>query len=329
MKRIDLIQILRFLGACCVILYHSGIAGEFGYFGVELFSFVSGYIMIYTTQSAQSDKGFLLKRGIRLIPLYWALTILYYGIICIRPSLSIMSEPKPEYLIKSMLFIPFQNSYGYDTPILGAGWTLNYEVMFYLIFFLAMKVCHKHRAMITVGITAALTVVNWILPGEHFYIGYYANSFLLEFSMGILDFYLIEKVQEYRNQKRVRVFCTMTAFVLALWMIFFGGRISGIPRFLYPGIPMFALFCTLILGWGKKQFPKVLVELGNMSYSIYLIEYFTMAFFKVVAGNFNVGLKWAVFLVILSVTLGCSWISYVVVEQKLTGFLRHKSMQLN
>ena len=147
--------------------------------------------------------------------------------------------------------------------------------------------------------------------------------------MGILAFYLIEKVQEYRNQKRVRVFCTMTAFVLALWMIFFGGRISGIPRFLYPGIPMFALFCTLILGWGKKQFPKVLVELGNMSYSIYLIEYFTMAFFKVVAGNFNVGLKWAVFLVILSVTLGCSWISYVVVEQKLTGFLRHKSMQLN
>ncbi len=178
--------------------------------------------------------------------------------------------------------------------------------------------------MITVGITAALTVVNWILPGEYFYIGYYANSFLLEFSMGILAFYLIEKVQEYRNQKRVRVFCTMTAFVLALWMIFFGGRISGIPRFLYPGIPMFALFCTLILGWGKKQFPKVLVELGNMSYSIYLIEYFTMAFFKVVAGNFNVGLKWAVFLVILSVTLGCSWISYVVVEQKLTGFLRKK-----
>ena len=52
------------------------------FFNMELFSFVSGYIMIYTTQSAQSDKGFLLKRGIRLIPLYWTLTIFYYGIIC-------------------------------------------------------------------------------------------------------------------------------------------------------------------------------------------------------------------------------------------------------
>ena len=278
--------------------------------------------MIYTTQSAQSDKGFLLKRGIRLIPLYWALTILYYGIICIRPSLSIMSEPKPEYLIKSMLFIPFQNSYGYDTPILGAGWTLNYEVMFYLIFFLAMKVCHKHRAMITVGITAALTVVNWILPGEHFYIGYYANSFLLEFSMGILAFYLIEKVQEYRNQKRVRVFCTMTAFVLALWMIFFGGRISGIPRFLYPGIPMFALFCTLILGWGKKQFPKVLVELGNMSYSIYLIEYFTTAAYKAVVPQGNMAVQIFAFVPCLALTVGCAYVSYQVVEQRGGKYLR-------
>lgn len=87
---------------------------------------------------------------------------------------------------------------------------------------------------------------------------------------------------------------------------------------------MFVFFCALLLAFGEKTFPKPLVELGNMSYSIYLIEYFTMAFFKLIAGNLNMGLKLLVFLGMTAVTFGCSWLSYVVVEQKLTKFLRRK-----
>lgn len=328
MKRIDIIQLLRFLGAFCVIVYHSGIAGEFGYFGVELFSFVSGYIMIYSTRSEQSDKKFLLKRGIRILPLYWLMTLFYYGIICVRPGLSVMSEAKPEYLIKSMLFIPFLNSLGYDTPILGAGWTLNYEVMFYLIFFLSMKISHRYRGMIAAGITVLFAAAGCLLPGDHFYLNYYSNSFLLEFSMGIGAFYLLDFISgpasllTQEQVFRIQQLCLNAAALLFLWMIPFGGRIHEVPRFLYPGIPMFLFFCALLLAFKDKRLPGPLVELGNMSYSVYLIEYFTTALFKLTAGTLSFVPKMLAFLVMVAVTLACSYVSYVVVEKRFTGFLR-------
>ncbi len=330
MKRIDIIQLLRLLGALYVIIYHSGIAGEFGYFGVELFSFVSGYIIIYSTQPEQSKKGFLLKRGIRILPLYWLATLFYYGIICLRPSLSIMSQARPEYLVKSMLFIPFINDAGFDTPILGAGWTLNYEVMFYLLFFGSMILSHRYRAAIAVGLSCLLVVVGHLLPGsllpgESFYLQYYANSFLLEFSMGILSFYLIRYLhglQGWKSRPWLPGLCLAVAAFLFLWMIPFGGRIDGVPRFLYPGIPMFLFFCSLLLAWKDRVFPRPLVELGNMSYSIYLVEYFTTALFKLAAGSLSPVPKSLAFFAMVLVTFGCSYVSYVVVEKRVTAFLK-------
>ena len=85
---------------------------------------------------------------------------------------------------------------------------------------------------------------------------------------------------------------------------------------------MFLFFCALLLVWDGKKFPRPLVELGNMSYSIYLIEYFTTALFKLAAGNLSPVPKIAGFVVMVLVTLGCSYVSYLVVEKKFTGFLR-------
>lgn len=167
-EKIEIIQIIRFLGAFCIILYHSHLIGEHGYFGVEIFSIISGYIMIYSTRKEKSKRHFLLKRFIRILPLYWLMTCFMYVIICVYPELSIMSEAKPEYLIKSMLFLPFQNSKNYDVPILGVGWTLNYEVFFYLIFFVAICFSHLYRGMIACIIIVFLTLVGYIMNGGYF-----------------------------------------------------------------------------------------------------------------------------------------------------------------
>lgn len=159
-ERIEIIQIIRFLGAVCIVLYHSGLVGEHGYFGVEIFSIISGYIIVYSTRQTEDRKNFLLKRFIRIVPLYWLMTLFMYAIICLYPALSIMSEAKPEYLIKSMLFLPFQNSRGYNVPILGVGWTLNYEVLFYLIFFAAICLNHSHRSIIAGAMITFLTIIG-------------------------------------------------------------------------------------------------------------------------------------------------------------------------
>lgn len=88
--------------------------------------------MMLSTEKENAKNHFLRKRLFRVQPLYRLLTIITYAIICIAPQLFVMSEAKLEYLIKSMFFIPFVNSRGYDTLILSVGWTLNYEMFFSL-----------------------------------------------------------------------------------------------------------------------------------------------------------------------------------------------------
>ena len=128
-KFIDSIQILRLIAAFFVILLHCDIY-IVGASSPDLFFVISGFIIMYTTDENSKIKYFLPKRFIRLVPLYWMVTIFTYCILLVKPKLSMVSEATPEYLVKSLFFIPFVNSKGLNFPITCVGWTLNYEILF-------------------------------------------------------------------------------------------------------------------------------------------------------------------------------------------------------
>ena len=70
--RLECISILRIIGALGIALYHIGCFNEIiptlqG--GVHLFYCISGFLMMYTTQK-KPKSSFVLKRLVRLIPLY-------------------------------------------------------------------------------------------------------------------------------------------------------------------------------------------------------------------------------------------------------------------
>lgn len=322
-ERIEIIQIIRFLGAVCIVLYHSGLIGEHGYFGVEIFSIISGYIIVHSTRQKEARKHFLLKRFIRILPLYWLMTLFTYVVICIYPGLSIMSEAKPEYLIKSLLFFPFQNSKGYNVPILGVGWTLNYEVFFYLIFFVAICLSYSYRSIIACVAIIFLTVIGQVLlRGEFFYLNYYTNSFLLEFVFGILAFYIVEYLQKWIKGNYSRIICLILAIVSFAWMFLDLTRYSSLPRCIRIGIPALVFFCSVLL-WGRTMhFNKFFLELGNMSFSIYLVEYYTTAIYKIIVKNQPIVTKTMIFFVMMFITLFISYISYTVIEVKFSGWIK-------
>lgn len=318
-ERIEIIQIIRFLGAFCIILYHSNLVGEHGYFGVEIFSIISGYIIVYSTREKEDKIHFLFKRLIRILPLYWIMTLFTYIIICVYPGLSIMSEAKPEYLIKSMLFFPFQNSKGYNVPILGVGWTLNYEVFFYLIFFVAICINHSYRGIITCVAIVCLIAIGKAWGG---YLKYYTNSFLLEFAFGILAFYIVKYLQKWVRGNYSRIVCLILAIVSLVWMFFDLTRYSALPRCVRIGIPALVFFCAVLL-WGKTmQFNKFFLECGNMSFSIYLVEYFTTAIYKIIVKNQPIVTKVMAFFVMMLITLSISYVPYRVIEVKFTGWVK-------
>ena len=67
-----------------------------------------------------------------------------------------------------------------------------------------------------------------------------------------------------------------------------------------------------------------LVKLGDVSFSIYLLEYFSTAFFKTITGQWTFVSKIAIFFIIMVVTLIASMISYELIEVVLTNILKKK-----
>ena len=146
MRKLPYLQALRAISASLVVVDHAVLAiasraptpqqafiqfGYFcGFFGVATFFAISGLIMIRTSAGDFGVHGscwrFGLNRAIRVIPLYWIATLL-----------SFVSKPANEAsaLLCSLFFIPYVTPGAVVMrPILGQGWTLNLEMMFYVIF---------------------------------------------------------------------------------------------------------------------------------------------------------------------------------------------------
>lgn len=151
--RIDSIQGLRAIAALLVVVDHSmsimiskgallgidaNFAWLFGGIGVKIFFLISGFIMTVTTHDEFSAPGasrrFLWKRFLRVAPLYWIATTLYVARISLQGT-----PPHFVSLIFSFFFIPHRNDLGLMQPVYGLGWTLNYEMFFYLLFGIALQ----------------------------------------------------------------------------------------------------------------------------------------------------------------------------------------------
>lgn len=314
-KKIEVVQIIRLFASICIIIYHSNIFGEHGYFAVDIFSVMSGYILMYSTQRINSKQHFLYNRWIRIAPLYWFFTFCTYILIYYVPSLSIMSEAKIPYLLKSMFFIPFVNEKGYSVPIMGIGWTLNYEMLFYFIFWIAMMVNHRYRGVISSGIISIIVACGYICKIDNYLWEHYTNSFMLEFVFGIVLFYLKDLVKRNAESRKYKVLSAGLCFLCMCIMAFDIGVNTNVIRSIRLGVPAFIFVLIVISYFEQKSFPKWLVCLGNATYSIYLLEYFTTAFYKAVVGYFAPIIGGGLFVIILVGTLVMGYFIHILMEK--------------
>ena len=74
MNKLASIELLRFIAANLIILFHY-VGFRQGFIGVDIFFIISGFVITYATES--NSKNFFIRRLIRIIPLYWSLTILF------------------------------------------------------------------------------------------------------------------------------------------------------------------------------------------------------------------------------------------------------------
>src|SRR5262249_39672775 len=149
---LDSLQALRAVAALSVVLYHIDFIGR-GAFGVDIFFVLSGFIICHVT--AADRQHFLLKRLIRIVPLYWARTLVVCALALAAPRLLQTTSDSWMGLLKSLFFIPYEKESGRVYPVLFLGWTLNYEMFFYVVFSIALALRPALAPLLSAGVLAA------------------------------------------------------------------------------------------------------------------------------------------------------------------------------
>ncbi|MEE7449208.1 acyltransferase [Methylobacterium radiotolerans] len=287
------LQILRAVASYLVFLTHFGLyiapvlprpdLLAFGASGVDMFFVLSGFIMFVSTSGRRESPGeFLLRRASRVVPVYWLVTL---GLALIASTglkpIGIV-EIRPDYVVQSLLFLPFSRG-GYVEPLNSVGWTLNYEMFFYLVFAGLLLVPRPaFRALGAAAIFLVLILLG-LLPASGLYWAYYTKPILIEFAAGIGLGYAYSRLAPPPAGFPVRrVAGAAFAAVLALIV---GGQIvadalgvspelSGFARPLVWGTASVLIVGAMLLleraGFALKT--RWLLSQGNASYSFYLVH---------------------------------------------------------
>ncbi len=326
-KHFNCIQALRGFTALFVALEHVRFL-NCGAFGVDIFFIISGFMAMFATH--EDTKHFIKKRLIRIYPLYALATLGTFFLLLIAPGLFHLSEPNPIYLVKSLCFIPFEISPGIIQPLVRVGWTINYEMLFYLLFFLSFRINHKYRGLLCSGLLCILVLLGHVLPMENTFLSFYGDYVQLEFVLGILTYYIVRKLYHICEGKSFTTLLSYVSIPVVLGLFLFLAitkqqtDISGIGRVLYWGLPAFIIvLCTFVMNL-NVTLPKFMVTLGNMSFSIYLLHYYPLMFIDRKICSFESyspkGLVFVVYGLLLVILV--SFISHLLIEKKLTRYLR-------
>lgn len=285
-QTLNVIQYLRAVAALAVVASHAPdqVAVYMQYFdfalgkaGVDLFFVISGFIMV-TAARARSGADFFVRRLIRVVPLYWGLTLLLAGAGLMLPQLLRVIHVTPEGVAQSLLFIPHVTQ-GVAGPLLAPGWTLNFEMLFYAVFAVLFAVPVLRRIALMTSLFAAMVAVGLLWPvvrdnpiGEML-----TSPLLLEFTAGMMVGYGVQR--GWLPGPRLAVAMVLAAGV---WMALAHG--AGLHRVVFAGLPAVAVVWALVALERAGHMPKaaVLRHLGDASYSIYLSHLFVYGVVRIV-----------------------------------------------
>lgn len=330
------LHLLRLIAALGVVYFHitseAGLNLEWnvGSRGVDLFFVISGFIIAYVG-TANPDQ-FLLRRLIRVAPLYWAATLFVFAIAAAAPQLLRSTTANLTHLVMSLLFIPHEFR-GEMQPTLLLGWTLNFEMFFYVLFALALLVSQRWSPAITVGWIVAYVLAIHALDWRHPVTDFYARPIVVEFCFGIATFYVFKWCVGRRDElagRRAVAWALPVVIVISLIVLVVGEMYKSLqpPRLVVAGIPSFFIVTSAVLlerVYRVATNNRLIYLLGDSSYIIYLVHpYIVFAVLRVVVKGANVWpLPMVVLLIValLALTSAIAAAIHVAFEKPVMAYL--------
>lgn len=320
------IQYLRGIAALMIVLVHAdGQLARMGTAlgldmmsaGVDIFFVISGFIMWFSTSRAPERTAgqFLRDRIVRIVPLYWAVTLFVAAVALLVPTAMQSTRFDPALLIASLFFIAWLNpSTGGLEPLVVVGWTLNLEMFFYLLFALAMCLSDRpeRRFGLIVGMIVAVTVVAALLPGVPQPLRFYGDTIILEFAFGIALGRLWLN-RRPRSSAGWWLVC-LTGFVA----IFAEPLRSALPGFLAVGVPAAMVVAGAVFAPTLRIAP--LHALGDSSYALYLTHAIVLSVLAQLLRRAGLGeMPPMLFLLVaVATSVASGWMAFRLFERPLT-----------
>ena len=298
-KKNDGLQILRAIAALLVVYAHAIDLVEghgtpkqisfyylenFGACGVDIFFAISGFILstvILRTKPDLPNKAFdfIVRRYIRILPIYWMISLYYVGSGIKRHHLDAGLFFNSYFLLPSL-------RYPMHEPFIPLGWTLIFEMFFYYV--LAFNLLFGKRAIIPRAILSIL-----LLIGTGAVVGFHrpililiANPINIEFVLGCCIALVYWKIG---RQPALGSFLLLLGGLALGMTIILGYGDAGDSALTLNG----QLSWYRVGRWGlaaavltagfvfrsmevKSAFGRLWVYLGDASYSIYLASSLTL-----------------------------------------------------
>ncbi len=335
------VQILRAVAALGVVAHHvqldfatrMGLPAalpdlNLGAAGVDVFFVISGFVMVHASEPlfgrANGPRLFWLRRLIRIAPLYWAVTSLYLVLTLLLPDMA-TSRYSPGLIAASYLFFPFPREDGTMQPVVGLGWTLNYEMFFYLVF--GGSLVFRRTAAIAgvAGLLILAVALGWIAGPLPDALGFWTDPIILEFVFGML--LAVAARSGLRLRPATAVFL-MGAGLFALALALPMRMVMGLPRGLAWGLPVALFVAGAVLGDFRRSqgaLARALGAIGDASYSLYLLHPFVIRFFREFWSRGLIDAAawpWAYAALVVAAAIAAALVTYRLFERPVTQALQ-------
>ncbi|MEP6674223.1 MAG: acyltransferase [Ferruginibacter sp.] len=322
-KNLQLIQLLRGVASVLVVLLHLTVNFSenlkqnflanifaFGGSGVDIFFVLSGFIITYAhlqhIGKATATGLFVKRRFIRIYPIYWIVITVFLAVQLLLPSFY-----KTHYsinagnLISTYLLLPGH------TMVNGVSWTLTNELFFYFLFIFALLIPKKtYSIYLAIGyfiLLIALAFTGYSTSNSDSITGLVLFPMNIEFLLGIFIVLIVEKIN--RQAIIPMLLIGILWFIAGAVCVDKGIEVvtstanSAMNRVIFFGLPAFLIILSLVKMELSKnvRVGKIFMQLGNASYSIYLIHLpLLAASFKIIA---KLGITNYYFLILISILL--------------------------
>jgi exopolysaccharide production protein ExoZ len=312
------LQGLRALAAIAVVVFHFGLMPatnvpfQVGGAGVDLFFVLSGFIIAHS--STRDPRHFLSHRLIRVLPAYWIATL----IAAIFTLQSLDAADAFDWLVQSAFYLPGP---GGRPALIFVAWTLVYELVFYLLYWSALRFGPQRAPLIALPLLLLLGLAQ--LPGAP---GPW--PLLLEFGIGVGIFLLTERLGALRAIPGAAGLALAGLGLLLLPAMPLLGSYDpadydSVSRVLFWGLPAGAAILGLIVAErkGLALRSKTVLLLGAASYAIYLLHPIMLGQLLQLPPALP-PLSWLYCAVAVIVTVGLAVLFHLLVEAPLLRWLR-------